>query len=181
MPTNSVSTLGGEAEGARLDKAPQPERIEALTEEIRGLSPDVSPGEAADCAAHAIQYSEYLRDTYDITKPVEINNMWINLGFKKRGLCFQLADDLQAELRAQGYRTLYFERATAHWGDINREHNCVVVTGPGQPFEEGLVLDAWRNAGILRWSRVKLDHYPWIARQPRPTTQPTAAAVPPGT
>jgi hypothetical protein len=175
MPHNSVATIGGEEEGARLDRAPQPERIEALTGEIRGLSPKVSPEEAAACASLAIRYSELLRDRYHITEPIEINNMMVNLGLKERGLCYQLADDMQAELRAQHYRTLFFQRATANWSDILREHNCVVITGPGQPFEEGLVLDAWRNAGTLRWARVKLDHYPWIPRHPQPaTTSPSA-------
>ena len=34
-------------------------------------------------------------------------------------------------------------------GDIWNEHNCVVVTAVGQAFEDGIVLDAWRNAGNL--------------------------------
>jgi hypothetical protein len=174
MPHNSVSTVGGDAEGARLDKAPDPERIHALTAEIRGLSPLVNFREAADCARRSVQYSELLRDTYGIKKPIEVNNILVNLHLKERGLCFQLADDLQAELKSQHYTTLRFQRATANWDDLWSEHNCVVVTAPGQPFKQGLVLDPWRNAGTLRWARVYLDHYPWIPRNP--TTQPAAPA-----
>lgn len=173
MPHNSVSTIGGEEEGARLDHASQPERIEALTGEIQGLSRNVSPSDAAHCAALAIQYSEFLRDTYHITKPIEENNIMVNLGLKPRGLCFQLADDMIAELKDQHYKTLHFQRATANWDNIWSEHNCVVVTAPGQPFHEGLVLDPWRNAGTLRWARVKLDHYPWVPRHPEQETTPT--------
>ena len=180
MPHNSVSTFGGEEEGARLDHASQPERIRALAAEIQGLSRNVSPSDAAHCAAHAIQYSELLRDTYHITKPIERNNIMVNLGLKPRGLCYQLADDMLAELNDQHYQTLRFQRATANWDDIWSEHNCVVVTAPGQPFKEGLVLDPWRNAGTLRWARVKLDHYPWIPRHPEreksPTTRPSKSS-----
>lgn len=193
MPHNSVATVGGDAEGERLDHAPQDERVRALTDEIKGLSPDVSPAEAAACAEHAITYSELLRDTYDITDPIEVNNIMVNLGLKQRGLCYELADDLNAELKDQHYKTLHFQRGTANWDDILREHNCVVVTAPGQTFYEGLVLDPWRNAGTLRWARVKYDHYPWIARHPEPpeanpplataakasATQPAAARIAP--
>jgi hypothetical protein len=165
-PHNTVSTLGGHEEGARLDRAPEAERVRALTNEIRMLSARVSPAEAADCAARSIRYSELMRDTYGVKEPIELNNIMINVGLKKRGLCYQMADDLQAELKAQKYRTLSFQRATAHWHDVIDEHNCVVVTGVGQAFEKGLVLDPWRNAGVLRWARVARDHYPWVARNP---------------
>lgn len=164
-PHNSVSTIGGNAEGARLDKAPQPERIHALTGEILALDLKVSPVEAESCARLAITYSELLRDTYNITEPIELNNIMVNMHLKPRGLCYQLADDLQAELVSQNYKTLTFQRATAWWDDLVKEHNCVVVTAPGQDFEEGIVLDCWRNAGTLRWSKVKLDHYPWVPRE----------------
>jgi hypothetical protein len=176
-PHNTVSTTGGDAEGARLDHAPQPERIKALTAEIRGLSSAVSRAEAAHCAELAVKYSELLRDHYHITKPIEMNNIMVNVGIKKRGLCYQLADDMQAELKEQHYKTLNFQRATAWWDDLWSEHNCVIVTAPGQGWKEGLVLDPWRNAGTLRWARVKLDHYPWVLRNPPPTTQPAQPFV----
>jgi hypothetical protein len=34
-----------------------------------------------------------------------------------------------------------------------------VVTAKGQPFEEGIVLDAWRRSGKLYWALVKKDKY----------------------
>ena len=170
-PHNTVSTIGGNAEGARLDRAPQPERIHALTGEILALSTKVSPVEAESCATTAIKYSELMRDTYGIKEPIELNNLMVNAHLKPRGLCFQLADDLMAELVGHHYKTLAFQRATAHWDDIINEHNCVVVTYPGQDFKEGIVLDPWRNAGVLRWAKVKLDHYPWVPRSQGEVTE----------
>jgi hypothetical protein len=41
------------------------------------------------------------------------------------------------------------------------EHNSVVVTAKGQPFQQGLVLDAWRHSGRLHWTPVIADRYPW--------------------
>ncbi|HOC52079.1 MAG TPA: hypothetical protein PKI07_13410, partial [Verrucomicrobiota bacterium] len=46
--------------------------------------------------------------------------------------------------------------------ETRREHSSVVLTAPGQPFEQGIVLDAWRRSGRLYWSGVKEDKYPWI-------------------
>jgi len=80
------------------------------------------------------------------------------------------------EFQARHYQTLNFQRATADWDNLWSEHNCVVVTAPGQGFKDGLVLDAWRNAGTLRWARVKLDHYPWVPRDETPTTMPANLA-----
>jgi hypothetical protein len=31
-----------------------------------------------------------------------------------------------------------------------------------QPFNEGLVLDPWRNSGDLYWTKVGQDSYPWL-------------------
>jgi hypothetical protein len=38
----------------------------------------------------------------------------------------------------------------------------VVLTAPGQAFDQGIVLDAWRHSGRLCWSPVQEDKYPWI-------------------
>src|SRR5437899_9510127 len=35
--------------------------------------------------------------------------------------------------------------------------SCLVVTAHNQPFEDGIVLDGWRNAGRLFWCALKKD------------------------
>jgi hypothetical protein len=38
----------------------------------------------------------------------------------------------------------------------------VVVTARSQPFQDGLVIDGWRRAGRLYWTKVtKDDEYQW--------------------
>jgi hypothetical protein len=76
-----------------------------------------------------------------------------------------MAECMLAELRELPLRTLELRRAIAWKDDLWNEHNTVVVTAVGQPFQSGVVLDAWRNAGRLRWAPVRMDHYPW---QPKP-------------
>lgn len=171
-PPPTIATVGGREAGRRLDRAPEGERIAALTGEIRGLSAAVDPDEAARCAERAIRYTALLAEAHGLTGSAEFNSLMVNLGIKQRGQCFQLADDLNAELQEQHYRTLVRTRAICYWGEPFKEHNCVVLTAPGQPFEDGLVLDAWRNPGVLRWARVKLDVYPWVPRVVSTRTSP---------
>ena len=72
----------------------------------------------------------------------------MNLGVRKRGLCFQWADDLTLKLQSLRLRTLQLHRGVARL-DTRREHSSVVLTAPGQPFDKGVVLDAWRHSGRL--------------------------------
>src|SRR5687767_6969344 len=71
---SSVASVGGEERGAQLDRAPNPDRVAALAEELAALGPDVSPQEAALVADVAVHYSEQLADSYDMVRPVELHN-----------------------------------------------------------------------------------------------------------
>jgi arylamine N-acetyltransferase len=129
------------------------------------LGPGVSRTEAMRVADVAVHYSEQLAESYDMVKPVELHNVMVNLGMRKGGLCYEYAECMLAELRELPVRTMEFRRAIAWKDDLWNEHNSVVAVAPGQPFETGVILDAWRNGGRLRWAPVRLDHYPW---QPKP-------------
>jgi hypothetical protein len=64
-------------------------------------------------------------------------------------------------LQALDLRTYHLHWGVAHRGNDLREHNSVVITANGQPFEAGLLLDPWRNSGDLYWAIVTTDSYPW--------------------
>jgi hypothetical protein len=113
----------------------------------------------AECAyATAAQLR---RDYGVIGGPPSFHNFLVNLGTRKRGLCFQWAEDLLVELDALKLRTLELHWAEA-WAGSWREHNCVVVTAKGQSFRQGIILDCWRHSGHLFWSPLATDHCPWI-------------------
>ena len=84
------------------------------------------------------------------------NNFLVYHGFRKRGYCYQWTEDLLLALDALKLKTLEL-----HWGeayaDTYRENNCLVVTAKGQPFERGMILEAWRHFGHLRWNLVLSD------------------------
>ena len=133
---------------------------EALAERLRGLSPTVRPDEATLVAETVFSYPRQLAREYHAIRPAVVNNVLINLGIHQRGLCYQWADDLTVKLMTLHLRTLELHRGVAHL-DTKHEHSCVVVTGPGQSFTNGIALDAWRYSGRLHWSPVPADSFPW--------------------
>ena len=149
--------------GAQIN-APEAERIEALTQDFAALAPK-NPAAAAEArliARTAIGRSLVLRDRFRPAGPATINNVYINLGWRTRGLCYQWANDLLEPLEALELRHFTLHWGTAFFGIKHKEHNSVVVTARGQPFEEGIVLDGWRCGGRLVWVRVRDDpKYPW--------------------
>ena len=133
---------------------------EALARQLLALSPGVHPDEASRLAAHAYSGSRQLAGDYRPVASPHLQNFLVNVGLKKRGLCHHWARDLGQRLARLKLRTLVLRWGIARAGTL-REHNCVVVTARGQPFERGIVLDAWRHSGRLFSGAVASDRYPW--------------------
>jgi hypothetical protein len=137
-------------------------RARSLGENIAALGPKVRRDEARQLAECAYATAARLRRDYGVVGPALFNNFLVHVGIRKRGLCFEWAEDLLAQLDAVKGTTLEL-----HWAEARartmRENNCIVVTAKGQPFREGIVLDCWRQAGHLFWAPVAADHfYPWV-------------------
>lgn len=142
-----------------------PEHIDTLRQEILALGTpgEVDPDEARALADTAVRHGRVLARQYRMVRPIEIHNALVNLGFRKRGLCYQTAEDMYVRLRDLDLKTLRLHWGVAHRGDLWLEHSSVIVTARGRPFAEGLVLDAWRHSGRLRWATVGGDRYPWVS------------------
>lgn len=132
-----------------------------LANRLSSLSPAVDQVEANTAAETACSYSLQLAKEYRVVRPAIFHNVLVNLGIRQRGLCFQWAEDLSAKLETLHLRSLSLHRGAARL-DTRREHSSVVLTAPGQSFDQGIVLDAWRHSGHLVWAGVKEDKYPWI-------------------
>jgi hypothetical protein len=133
-----------------------------LRTKLAMLSPTVRVDEAEKLALCAYKTSRRLAREYRVVFPPALNNILINTGGRKRGLCYQWTEDLLHQLDA-----LKLETLELHWGEAFArtfsENNGVVVTARGQPFAHGIVLDAWRYQGRLYWGPVRKDPegYPW--------------------
>ena len=163
------------AQEALWVRRPQPDRILSLRQQLVALGPEVSPDDADDLAGTAVRYSERLARQYEMSRPIELHNVLVNVGLRKGGLCYQLADEMFIKLRDMNLYSFDLYRAIADKDDIWHEHNTVVVTARGRPFETGVVLDPWRYAGKLRFIRVADDHHPWKIRPRQGSLEPARA------
>ncbi len=135
-------------------------RILALTEALERLDRSVPREEAAALARAAVTTARQLAEDYAAVKPAWFHNTLVNLGLRRRGLCYHWADDLAQHLAGLPQRRLIIRPIVARAG-TRREHNALVVHLVNRPPETGLVLDAWRYGGRLYWGPLKTDKYPW--------------------
>ncbi|MGH8165033.1 MAG: hypothetical protein ACREP1_11945, partial [Rhodanobacteraceae bacterium] len=134
--------------------------IRGLSHALAALSPRVDPAEAEVLARTAHVTARALAREYRVVGPPLFQNFLIHIGVRQRGYCFQWARDIGRRLKALHLKTLELHWGAAYPGTL-REHNCIVVTARGEPFESGYIIDGWRHAGRLFWERAAKDHYDW--------------------
>ena len=140
--------------------------INDLTQEIIAMGQGVDVGEAARAAQIALEYPLQLAKQYGITDAPLIHNTKVNTGRRPRGLCYHWADDMQARLEQEGFKTLQLHRGIANATNILIEHSTVIVSQRGDTMFEGVILDPWRFGGTLYWGPTLKDaRYTWVERQ----------------
>jgi len=127
-----------------------------LRQRLVGLGRQVNPDEARRVASIAYTTGRELAQKWEMGSSPTFHSFLINMGAKKAGYCHQFATELLLRLDAQKLKTL-----DLHWGEsdagTDTEHNVIVVTARGQPFEQGLMLDNWRRSGRLLWGPLSGD------------------------
>ncbi len=103
-----------------------------------------------------------LKKKFSMIRPAPLHNAFVNMKMKEEGFCWQWARGFLHALRKLPLQ--YFEPVwvTAHEAKINK-HNALSIVVRGHSFEEGLVIDGWRDSGDVYWGLVKEDKYPWKA------------------
>jgi len=133
----------------------------SLRTRIAALSPTVSPDDARRVAYAAYMTGLELRREWHVVWLPGLQNLLVNMGARKGGLCFQWATELLVRLDALKLQTLELHWAES-FANTSGEHNVIVVTARGQAFEEGILLDNWRYSGHLVWTQVATDpEYHW--------------------
>jgi len=133
----------------------------ALRTRIAALSPTVSPDDARRVAYTAYMTGLELARKWRVVWLPGLQNLLVNVGARKGGLCFQWATELLVRLDALKLQTLELHWAES-FANTMGEHNVIVVTATGQPFEQGILLDNWRQSGHLVWTQVAMDpEYHW--------------------
>lgn len=133
-----------------------------LRSQLIALSPTtVREDEARRVAICAYTTGEELRREWRVVWPPGLQVVLVNTGRRKGGLCYQWAAELLLRLDAMKLQTL-----EPHWAEsfanTLSEHNVIVVTAKGQPFEQGILLDNWRCGGHLIYGLAAADpEYRW--------------------
>lgn len=132
-----------------------------LRTRLARLSPLVSDSEAQRVTFCAYTTGRELARVWRVTRIPALQNVLVNTGSRKGGLCFQWANELLLRLDELKLQTLELHWAESYAG-TSGEHNVIVVTAKGQPFEKGILLDNWRYEGRLLWGPVTGDpEYRW--------------------
>ncbi len=129
-------------------------KIYKLKRELIALGGE--PYEAQELATLAVVKSKALANSYKLVSPPQYHNFLVNSGKRERGLCYHFVQDLDKEIKNRDFKSFKFKWGVANQNRLN-EHNVIVVLGKNTPWEEGIILDAWRNSGKLFFTKVKDD------------------------
>jgi hypothetical protein len=130
--------------------------IKKLRDALVALAPDVDPGEAELLSETAHTASRSLAREYRVVWFSGFQNLLIHMGKRQRGYCGHYTRDIGERLKELRLKTLVLHWGAAYAG-TPAENNGLVVTARNQPFEEGIVMDGWRNSGELFWCPLKED------------------------
>ncbi len=138
-------------------------RAARLALALKQLNPAASAENARVLARVAVEKSADLRQSYHIQLNHNLHNLLVYWGLKDRGFCWHWQTDLGLALGNPAHPAFEVRRIWAHPGSLFHEHHALVVVPAGAAWENGLVLDAWRDEGRLWFGPVKTDDYPWQA------------------
>jgi len=143
----------------------QPLHVNHLEKLILSLDENISHNEAQILSKEMSHFASDLKDEYKLVTPPLYHNFLVNIGIKKRGLCWHFAYDMLAHALKLNLKSFDYYIGGANINDYWEEHNTLVVTCKGCKFSQGIVLDPWRNSGDLYYSKLSDDiKYSWMQR-----------------
>ena len=135
--------------------------IAEVTKALMSLGPNIDPAEARLLAHEAVNYPKALANQYNLVQPAYLQNILVNYGYRKNGLCWQWTRDMAKHIQARQWKSFDFYHGTANRRRYN-EHNSLIVAAKGKGVREGMLLDPWRDSGKLYWKRTTNDpKYYW--------------------
>jgi len=139
-------------------------KVSSLTQLLLTLKPSIETKEAEALAQDSIYYSHKLAQKYEVVNSPWFQNFLVNIGIKRRGLCYEWTEDLLTFLLSKKYKSLEFHTVGANIGSLN-EHNALSVSAKGLGIQKSILLDAWRNSGNLYFTVIEKDkNYKWSER-----------------
>lgn len=136
--------------------------VTELSLAILELGEGIDPEEAERAARIAIGHARQLAQEYQVSDPPLIHNAKVHMGLRPRGLCYHWAEDMEARLLQENFRTLELHRAISPERLFRLEHSTAIISRKGDSLFDGVILDPWRAGGELFWAPVLADtDYDW--------------------
>ena len=155
--------------GCVVTPTPAPQsQIDKLSLSLQALDKTIPYQESRRLSRDIFHKTQQLTKEFELTSPPLWHNFLVNIGLRKKGLCFHWSDALYLHLRKQHYMHYKFHLVGANIGEYFFEHNALVIVSKGGEIEDGIIIDPWRNSGKLYFSKVKNDtKYRWSHRRDR--------------
>jgi len=148
-------------------RAPQ-SQIDRLSVLLYGLDRGIARKESMTLSLDIFQKTRNLTKEFELTSPALWHNFLVNIGLRKKGLCFHWSDALYIHLKQKYKKHFEFHLVGANIGEYFLEHNALVIVAKGGKVEQGIVIDPWRNSGNLYFSTIQNDSkYKWVHRKNR--------------
>ncbi|WP_419765383.1 MAG: hypothetical protein ACNI28_02820 [Arcobacter sp.] len=129
------------------------------------LNDKINKKEAKTLSHEMFIQAKFLKESYDLVSPPLFHNFLVNIGIKEKGLCWHFAQDMLEHAKSLELNSFDYYIGGANLGDYWKEHTTLIVTCKGCKFDDGIVLDPWRNSGKLFYSKIKNDtQYIWYQR-----------------
>ena len=139
--------------------------VDELAQAIRELDLGGDPAEARRAAEISYSYSRQLKQDWNVTDSAIIHNAKVINGFRERGLCNDWAQAMTTRLRQENFRTLDLHWVTSPPTALRIIHHSALISAKGDSMYDGIILDPWRNSGVLHWAPVREDtRYNWRPR-----------------
>ena len=141
------------------------EKTAQLSSLLQSLHHSIPQSEAIHLSKDIFYQTRVLTEAFELTSPPLFHNFLVTIGVREKGLCYHWSDALYVSLSQKKYDAFEFHLAGAHIGEYFYEHNALVVVAKGGKVEEGIIIDPWRDSGVLYFSKVEDDlDYVWTHR-----------------
>jgi len=140
-------------------------KVVRLAINLQSLDQNITIAESMRLSREIFTKTEALTKEFELTSPPLWHNFLVNVGVRKKGLCFHWSDALYNHFKKQNYPKFSFHLVGANIGGYFTEHNALVVLSKDGKIEDGILIDPWRDSGNLFFKKVKEDEkYHWLHR-----------------
>lgn len=140
-------------------------KASVLEKEFENIDKKVDKNEAKNISYEIYAYAKTLKKEYELVSPPLFHNLLVNMGVKKRGLCWHFAYDLLSHVKKQKYQSFDYYIVGANINEYWEEHNALLVTCQGCVVQKGVIIDLWRNSAEPFYVKYAQDkEYDWSIR-----------------